>query len=335
MLETRLSVVLIETDDANEARDLFIRLQAGMPLNPQEKRDAWPGHFTEYILKLAGKPEAGYQGHEFFTMVMNAKTKNRGQFRQLAAQMVMLYLTRRQPEGKLCDIGSDAIDDFYHKNLDFDSTSREAVRFLEILGLLAKLLGDGKRKPVIRHEAIGLVLLVDSLWDDYTRSWTSELASAFDKFRLRMKSATKNRLMERDEYWLRYGEFTRAHTDQAENIERRHSFFAERMHAELKPRMKDPNRNIGELERELIYDRDKKRCQVPGCDAEVPWSEAEIHHVELHSQGGATTIDNGALVCKRCHPKSPTQVAAFAEHWKTTICGKAAAEAFEGNSTLS
>jgi hypothetical protein len=32
--------------DPNEARDLFVRLQAGMPLNSQEKRDAWPGQFT-------------------------------------------------------------------------------------------------------------------------------------------------------------------------------------------------------------------------------------------------------------------------------------------------
>jgi hypothetical protein len=52
MLATELAVEFIETGEADEARDLFIRLQAGMPLNPQEKRDAWPGNFTEYILKL-------------------------------------------------------------------------------------------------------------------------------------------------------------------------------------------------------------------------------------------------------------------------------------------
>ena len=47
MLSVKLASVLIETDVPNEARDLFIRLQAGMPLNSQEKRDAWPGNFTE------------------------------------------------------------------------------------------------------------------------------------------------------------------------------------------------------------------------------------------------------------------------------------------------
>jgi hypothetical protein len=56
-----------------------------MPLNSQEKRDAWPGKFTEYILKVAGKPElARYPGHDFFKRVMKARDKNRGEFRQAA-----------------------------------------------------------------------------------------------------------------------------------------------------------------------------------------------------------------------------------------------------------
>src|SRR5712692_1629670 len=88
ILNTPLTLVLIETDMANEARDLFIRLQAGMPLNSQEKRDAWPGNFTDYVLKLGGKPGlAKYPGHNFFKVVMKANDENRGEFRQLAAQI--------------------------------------------------------------------------------------------------------------------------------------------------------------------------------------------------------------------------------------------------------
>ena len=75
-LNTPLPVVMIETQDQNEVRDLFIRLQAGMPLNSQEKRDAWPGNFTEYILKVGGKPVLPrYPGHDFFVKVMKAKKR--------------------------------------------------------------------------------------------------------------------------------------------------------------------------------------------------------------------------------------------------------------------
>ena len=171
-LETKLSVVMIETDVSNEARDLFIRLQAGMPLNSQEKRDAWPGNFTEFILKIGGKPQiAKYPGHEFFPDIMKAKTQKRGEFRQLAAQMIMLYMAHRESGGeKLCDINRDAIDTFYYQHLNFDIQSDDARRFREILRLLTQSLSDGKRSKVIGHEAIHLVLLADSLLDDYTRS---------------------------------------------------------------------------------------------------------------------------------------------------------------------
>ena len=51
-LETELPVAFIESDDENEIRDLFVRLQAGSSLNAQEKRDAYPGNFTDFILSL-------------------------------------------------------------------------------------------------------------------------------------------------------------------------------------------------------------------------------------------------------------------------------------------
>src|SRR5437660_10048562 len=88
-LKTSLRIVQIETHDGNEARDLFVRLQAGMPLNSQEKRDAWPGQFTDFILRLGGKPGlARYPGNDFFNVLMRAqKVKDRGKFRQLAAQI--------------------------------------------------------------------------------------------------------------------------------------------------------------------------------------------------------------------------------------------------------
>jgi len=320
LLKTPLAVMLIETNVPNEARDLFIRLQAGMPLNSQEKRDAWPGNFTEYILKIGGKPQiARYPGHDFFNVVMKAKDMNRGEFRQLTAQIVMLYTTRKLT-GRLCDTNREAIDAFYHKHLDFDATNSLAKRFSTILDLITMLLRDGKRKKVIGHEAMGLILLVDSLVDDYTQSWTKKFAEAFDLFRLNVAQGAASRYEENPtEYWQKYGQLTRANSDRAESIERRHQFFIDKMYAQMKPQLKDPTRIFGQLERELIYHRDQKKCQAVGCGAEVIWDDGEIHHVEMHSQGGPTVLTNGALVHKGCHPKSQKDVAAFAQHWKTKM----------------
>lgn len=303
--ETPLRIIKIETDDANEARDLFVRLQAGMPLNSQEKRDAWPGQFTDFILRLAGKPGiARYPGHEFFNVLMRAqKVKDRGKFRQLAAQIAMLYLVHRlDKDGKFCDLNAIALDAFYYENLGFDSTSVDALRLINILDKITSLLSDLKRPKIIGHEAIHLVLFVDSLLDDYTRSWEAKFAEAFDKFREELALAKKQRAdASPNEYWLRYGEHTRVSSDRADVVQRRHEFFSLKMSEMLQLQMKDPQRLFGPIERELIYYRDKKHCGV--CGADVVWDEAEFHHIAQHYQGGQTTIDNGVLVHSRCHPK--------------------------------
>lgn len=134
LLETPPQIVQIETDDPNEARDLFVRLQAGMPLNSQEKRDAWPGQFTDFILGLGGKSGlAKYPGHSFFNDLMKAsRTRDRGKFRQLAAQLSMLFLTRRDG-GVFCDINADATDSYYYENLGFDTGSADARRLFAVL----------------------------------------------------------------------------------------------------------------------------------------------------------------------------------------------------------
>ena len=314
-LETPLSTVEIETSLPNEARDLFIRLQAGLPLNPQEKRDAWPGNFTLFILKTAGKAELlGAPGHEFFSKVMKAKLSDRGESRQLAAQMYMLY-DHRFAYGTLCDTKRDAIDDFYYQNLSFDPQAPRATRFHTILTILTQLLGDGKRPKVINYEAISLVLLVDSLLDGFTPAWRDGFAAAFDAFRIEVLKAKETRDSPvPSDYWLSWSFLARSSSDRAESIERRHAFFVTKMTSLLNLIPKDPQRGFDDLQRDLIYARDKKKCQV--CGGDVLWEDAQIHHVDQHSEGGRTDLINGALVHQACHPLSTADVAAFAERWK-------------------
>lgn len=323
-LETPLRIVQIETHDGNEARDLFVRLQAGMPLNSQEKRDAWPGQFTDFILRLGGKAGlARYPGHDFFNVLMRAQNvKDRGKFRQLAAQIAMLFLRRYEAgDSTYCDTNAEAIDDFYYEHLGFNASSPEATRLLRVLDKITELLSDQKRSKLIGHEAIHLVLLVDSLLDDYTRSWESEFAAAFDQFRLEFIKAKKTKEeASPSDYWLKYGIWTRVNSDRGDAIQRRQEFFAARMSEFVRPVSKDSQRSFGRLERELIYYRDRKKCGV--CESEVVWSDGEIHHVVLHSAGGRTTLENGALVHKHCHPKGPA-AEVFARKWRVMHEGEA------------
>ena len=321
-LDTKLPVALITSDDPNEVRDLFVRLQAGLPLNAQETRDAWPGDFTDFMLRLGGKPQlARYPGHPFFRRVMRMNpASDRGKTRQLAAQIAMLFLLRRQngPD-YFADINSHSIDNFYYTHIDFDSSSTDAQRLVAILDKLDALLGTGKHPKLLGHDAIHLVLFVDTLWDDYTRSWEPSLPSARDQFSASLAKAKQTKdSLQPDEFWLRYGQWTRTNSDRGDRIRHRHVFYADRMFSYLQPlQLKDPNRNFGTLEREIIYFRDSKKCAV--CRAEVVWSEAEFHHVQEHGKGGKTVLENGVLVHRHCHPKGRAAQTFANEHIKAYV----------------
>lgn len=314
-LETRLPVAQIETDNPNEVRDLFVRLQSGLPLNSQETRDAWPGGFTDFILRLGGKPELPrYPGHDFFPRVMRLNpAADRGKVRQLAAQLAMLYLNRRDSSTReFCDINAAALNDFYYQNLGFDERGVGAQRLIAILDRLTHLLSGANLPKLKGHDAIHLVLLADSLWDDYTRSWEAGLPAALDRFlaHLAASGATRDTNTP-DPFWLRYGQWTRVNSDRADRIAARHHFYVERMHEYLAPlQLKDPTRIYGELEKTILFYQQSKKCAE--CDAQVPWVDAQVHHVVEHSKGGQTTLQNGALVHSHCHPKSEAAVAAFA-----------------------
>lgn len=315
-LETAIPIAMIETDQSNEVRDLFVRLQSGLPLNYQETRDAWPGSFTEFILKLGGKPElARYPGHSFFTNVLGMKPgSDRGKTRQLAAQLAMLFLTRRaKGADAFCDINAEAINKFYYDNLEFDHAGPEAQRLHEVLTCLEKVLVGGKRPKLRGHDAIHAVLLVDALLDDYPPSWKDRFPQALDRFLEGLaKAKGANDAGGSDEFWTQYGQWTRVNSDRGDNLARRHKFYLDKMFEYLQPLSpKDPTRLFGEVERTILFYAQSKRCAV--CDGMVSWDECEVHHVVEHGAGGKTNLDNGALVHKTCHPKGATQTAEFAK----------------------
>ena len=319
--ETNLSVVEIETDDHTEVRDLFIRLQGGKPLTPQEQRDAWPGMFGAYVCRIGGK--AGiekYPGHDFFLSLMRSPTKAKNpKARQLAAQMIMLFDKNRR-DGEFCDIRRRSVDAYYIKNLGFDAEASLARGFSSVLDTVTRLLGDGKRTTLVGHQAMHVVLLARVLSDGsyVSESWEPKFAAAFDRFTKRLAQSRAKERSEKvaDQYMRNYGYKTRTGSDNAGTIRDRQMFFNAKMLEHIHPTSKDPHRVFGTIERELIYHRDEKRCRAPGCGNEVIWGDAEFHHVEPHAAGGATRISNGALVHRDCHPRSTEDVQQFAEHFR-------------------
>lgn len=319
-LSTELTVAMIETDQINEVRDLFVRLQSGLPLNNQETRDAWPGEFTEFILKLGGKPDlARYPGHRFFKDILKMKPRtDRGKTRQLSAQLSMLFLNKyRQGSDHFCSINAPAINDFYYANLDFSREDNGALRLHSVLDKIVDIVDPSKLPKLRAHDAIHIMLLVDSLMDDYAPSWEDKFQGALEKFAANFAEAkaTKDEV-EQNEFWSQYGQRTRVSSDTAETIEKRHNFYTRKIFEYMMPLdKKDPKRLFGEVERTILFYRQNKKCAV--CDSSLKLSDCEIHHVVEHSQAGPTELGNGAAVHKSCHPKGVVKTAEFAAKFKS------------------
>lgn len=306
-LDTEVFVAVMECDD-NEARDLFIRLQGGSDLKPQEIRDAWPGKFCELVLELGGKPQMNKPGHGFFLKAMKARPAgDRGRSRQLAAQLIMLFLEQKEKgEDFFVSIKSSVLNGYYRQQVGLNINSPEVERFRKILDKLEWIFGDGTRPPLKGHDAIHLILFVDKLMDRYTRDWESGIAGAFDRF-----SAETKRAKEFDEHpdkeskefqdiWT-YDWKTRTSSDYPTTIKQRHEIYERIMLMYLgdKAKEKDSQRGFNSSQKATIYYRDKKMCHK--CSEEITWENAEFHHIRPHSEGGKTTVENGTLVCSDCH----------------------------------
>jgi len=308
----------IETDNENSIRDLFIRLQGGTPLTPQDKRDSWPGKFTEFILTVGGKSNvAKWYGWDLFTKI--AQVSSESKRRSLAAQIFMLHWTM-QKENRFCDIKSANIDEFYHSQVDFDKDSKEAKAFRKVCDKLHGIF-EGKPK-LVGHYLIHLFLFVNQLLEEYSSGWENQLAGKWHEFDARRLQAAKdvkdNTEGEFNQYYHRYGRLAQTQSDGMHSIRQRHAFFVEEMLGLLAPRKLDSQRMFTKLERQTVFFRDKEVCQwsrMRGITRRVLWEDSEIHHVIPYASGGKTDIHNAALVHRDYHPKSSEAVREFKEWW--------------------
>lgn len=313
ILETEIPIIMIEnTDDSeNEARDLFIRLQAGSALNDQEKRDAWPGDFTAFIFKIGGKHDlSGNPGHEFFEKVMQIKSSraDRGRVRKIAAQMYQLCSSFSDRK-VFSPIKKESLDELYRIHVAFDSKGKSATKFRSILDTLQNIFAEEGSRKMVNHEVFHLAVFVSSLLDDdfIEKKWKNGLKHAYENFRKNFVEASaikKDEERSVNEYYIHYIQRTKTSAASPDNFARRHEFFSTKISEYMREGnfliLKDKQRLFSSVEREVIYFRDDKKCLM--CEQKVVWQDAEIHHVEQHIEGGSTILENGALVHKNCHP---------------------------------
>lgn len=323
LLAHELLVVEI-TAERNEVRDLFIRLQAGTPLTAQEKRDAWPGDFTNFVITHAGKP-----GHRlsspkpFFNQFRKASAKRltvadgehyvdgHAEMRKFFAGLAMTIMLRERAEIDFVDLKGKTINDFYLDNLDLppnDPGAHRVVGLLDRIVNLPKFSSLKESGPMSFQMAFHFTLLVDALdQGNYTNDWKQSVVEAFLAFKQEVVAARLHHRENRESlpHHERFGQLmSGSGSDTAEVIRIRHAFMLSEIYPKINVVPRDPNRGFDYLEREVIWNRDRGQCQNPECtrpDRRMTFRDATIHHIIEHSAGGRTTLKNGILICPECH----------------------------------
>lgn len=322
LLDSELSVVQMNEENRNEVRDLFIRLQAGTPLTAQEKRDAWPGDFTDFVIRHAGKP-----GHrlshpkEFFNLFPRSRRMSVAdeehyvdglvETRKFFAGLAMTIMVRERSGVDFVDLKGRVINEFYQENLEMSEADPACHRVLRVLDTISRLPGFAELRngPRLSFQmGFHLAVLVDSLIaGDYVPVWREDVVDAFRTFQADCASARLHHKKTRQsvphfEHFIRL--LGGSGSDTAEVIRLRHSFLLNQIYSRIRITARDPNRRFDALEKEVIWNRDGGQCQNPHCPRpgrKVAFSEATIHHVREHTAGGATTLQNGVLICPECH----------------------------------
>ena len=237
-LKTEIPVAIIDdsSEGGVETCDLFIRLQGGVALKPQEIRDSWPGDFCSLVREIGGMILNNQPGHGFFRQLTKKSSTDRGDTRLLVAQLLMLLL-RKHEEGKNGDyfigLTSSNLDTYYRRYVGLSSDCPVVKNLKSTLDELLALF-KGENVAFHRHDVLHMILFVDMLREDAGASaLKSGLVRAFKEFSAQLLTVKeiKNLTGQEEESTRQIWEYQRltSKSATADNIRRRHEIYERHM----------------------------------------------------------------------------------------------------------
>jgi hypothetical protein len=290
--------VITETVNPDEIRDLFIRLQSGTALNRQQVRDAWPGGFGPFIEDLAGKVRKE-PSIPLFGLV--DRRSDRGDDdddnftvnRQVCAQLFTIFQSRLRDPLVAQSISADDLDRTYHANTGFDPAGPAAARFVQCLKLTTAIFliasnagdPDGRSKRKFKKlDVISVLMLVQDLTSNPLWKQSSSALQTIANHVINQPPTARS------------GKATSGRA-----IQLYYQEWREQLPSRLGIHL-DAKRLFDGAQKSLIHARDGGKCKL--CETPLTVDEGEYDHFPIpHYLGGRTEVENGRLVCTRCHPR--------------------------------
>ncbi len=287
-----LDFVILDTQNDDEIREMFLRLQNGTSLKAQEKRNAMPGRMRDFIRELTK--------HEFFSKVHFSNTRFTHDL--VAAQMTAIALN-----GDICNIKDKDLNEMYVRYKDFDTSSTDAKNIYRILDYLNRMFPD-QAPELKRYSTISLFILILDLMPNYViKDRETDIAKWFIDFEAKRAADEMLEPEQQDPRLVVYHESVSHSSDGEESLKYRHSFLKESLLATVNNLpQKDPKRNFDAAQRQVIYRRGNGICKI--CGKKCEWNNWEADHILPWSKGGQTEIENGQVLCPTCNQKKSDQL---------------------------
>ena len=293
-----LSIVIIDEASDEEVRDLFSRLQDGMPLTPPERRNALLGKMRNFVDDLS-------KNNKVFRVV--SKVDKRFLYADWVAHVVCLEIAKGPT-----DVKASNLHDMYISNQEFDENSPLAKKVKFTLNYMADAF-ELKETPEmdIKWGFVDVYLLISLLSNKYTLKDKSPLFGTFyigfeEERRENMEDPSELIGKEKADEWAKdlfdYIEAFKLSGGIKQHIETRNEVYTKRLFKEITTlKTKDPKRLFDDNQRIVMWRRDNHSCQECGCH--VDFKDMHADHIIPHSKGGETTIDNGQTLCAACNTK--------------------------------
>ena len=243
-----LDFVILDNENEDEIREMFLRLQNGTSLKAQEKRNAMPGKMRDFVREVAK--------HEFFSRVNFSNS--RFTYDLVAAQMCMLSLN-----GGICNIKDKDLNGMYETYRDFDFNSANAKSIMRVLGYLNGMF-PVKAPELKRYSVVSLYILIMDMLPNYDICGREqELSQWFIDFEMNRTLEEKKPPEQQDPKLVIYHERVSNSSDAQDSLIYRHEMLKESLLSTV-PNLayKDSKRNFDEAQRQVIYRRDKGICQM-------------------------------------------------------------------------
>lgn len=284
-----LDIIVLETMDEEEVREMFLRLQNGTTLKAQEKRNAFPGEMRNFVKSLVQ--------HPFFTKVGFANS--RYTYDLMAAQMVCLELS-----GSPTNIKNADLNRMYKDYQRFDTKDNEAKAVLRNMNILDSIFTE-KTPELERYNVIALYCIIAELDRQYVLSEIKEeFLSWFIGFETIRRTQEETPEDQAIPEWMAYKDKISHSTDSEESIRWRMEFMLRHLLEQFPSlSLKDNQREFAHMQKLTIFRRDKGVCRLKlKCEGDrLAWDNWHCDHILPWSRGGKTTVENGQVSCSSCN----------------------------------